>query len=390
MTEVADAVQIVLAHARRLPPRVTPLTSAALGLVLGADVPADLDSPPFDKAMMDGFAVRAADGAAERRVVEEVPAGAVPTRTVGPGEATAIFTGAPLPAGADAVVPLEVCARTGDRVTVPAPKPGANVLPRGTELTAGTVALPAGTVVTPAAFGLCAAVGRTAVPCVPPARVAVLVTGDELVEANTRPGPGQIRNSNGPMLVAQAVRAGALPRYLGIGRDDRAVLLSLVSEGLATADVLLVAGGVSAGKLDLVPEVLAAAGVTAHFHKVRMKPGKPVLFGTRGHTLVFGLPGNPGGAFVGFELFVRPALRVLAGHPPAAAPSHTLPLTTDLHTTNDRPTFRPGRLVAGGVEPLGWFGSADLRGLLAADALIAVPLGEVRLTAGQPVGVLPL
>ncbi len=387
MTEVADAVRIVLGHARRLAPVPTPL--AALGRVLAEDLHADFDSPPFDKAMMDGFAVRSADGPGERRIVEEVPAGAVPTRPVGAGEATTIYTGAPVPAGADAVIPVEVCRRLGDRVTVPAAKPGVNVLPRATELKAGTVAVPAGTVMTPAGLGLCAAVGRVEALCVPPPRVAVLATGDELVDAPARPGPGQIRNSNGPMLVAQAARAGAVPYPLGIARDDRGHLAALVADGLSSADVLLLAGGVSAGKLDLVPEVLAAAGVVAHFHKVRMKPGKPVFFGTRGDTLVFGLPGNPGGAFVAFELFVKPALRALAGHATVDTRIR-LPLATDLVTTNDRPTFRPARLTPAGVEPLPWFGSADLHALLTADALIAVPPGEVRLTAGTPVDVLPL
>lgn len=386
MTEVADALRMVLEHTRRLVPVSMPL---ALGRVLAEDLPADLDSPPFDKAMMDGYAVRTADGTGERVIVEELPAGAVPTRAVGVSEATAIYTGAPVPAGADAVIPLEVCRRLGDRVAVPATKPGANVLPRATELKHGTVAVPAGTVLTPAALGLCAAVGRVEARCIPAPRLAVLATGDELVDAPYRPGPGQIRNSNGPMLVAQAARAGAVARPLGIARDDRSHLADLVADGLSSADVLVLAGGVSAGKLDLVPEVLAAAGVTPHFHKVRMKPGKPVFFGTCGDTLVFGLPGNPGGAFVAFELFVRPALRRLAGYTDAD-PRRRLPLTADLATTNDRPTFRPGRLTAAGVEPLPWFGSADLHALLTADALIALPPGEVRLTAGSPVGVLTL
>lgn len=387
MIEVADARRLTLAHTRRLQPHDTLLGPAALGQVLAEDLVADLDSPPFDKAMMDGFAVRVSD-TGERLIVEEVPAGAVPKRSLGAGEASTIYTGAPVPDGADAVVPVEVCQRLGNRVVVPPTKPGANILPRATELRNGAMAVPSGLVLTPAALGLCAAIGRTSARCYPPARVAVLATGDELVESPTRPGPGRIRNSNGPMLVAQVVRSGAVPRYLGIAPDDRDALSTLINDGLA-ADVLVLAGGVSAGQLDLVPEALAAAGVTPHFHKVRMKPGKPVFFGTRGDTLVFGLPGNPGGAFVAFELFVRPALRVLAGHAPGGE-SVNLSLTADLVTSNDRPTFRPGRLVSGQVEPLPWFGSADLHALLTADALIAVPPGDVRLTAGQQVGVLTL
>ena len=175
----------------------------------------------------------------------------------------------------------------------------------------------AGAVLRPQEFGLLAAVGRTTARVVPAPRMAVLSTGDEVVEASETPGPSQIRNSNGPMLLAQIVRAGGQPHYVGVARDRLDSLAPLVAEGLK-ADVLLLSGGVSAGKLDLTPGVLEAAGVVSHFHKVEMKPGKPVLFGTRERpdgrppTLVFGLPGNPVSTFVCFELFVRPAVRRLA------------------------------------------------------------------------------
>ncbi len=402
MLDVAAALAEVLAHAVPRKREVTALTSAALGQVLAVDLAADLDSPPFDKALMDGFAVRAADlpgGAGTLAVAGEVAAGAVSDRELGAGEAVAITTGAPIPAGADAVVKVELTTPAdGGRVTVNDPSlgPGRNVLHRGEEMRTGQVVLPAGTVISPVAFGLCAAVGKTAVQTIPPARVAVLVTGNELVEANTRPGPGQIRNTNGPMLVAQAVRAGALPRYLGIGRDDPALLTSLVREGLATADVLVVSGGVSVGKFDLMPGVLEALGVTARFHKVRMKPGKPLLFGTAtggtgshaGPRLVFALPGNPAGAFVAFELFVRPALRVLAGLADPGPPRVRLTLTEPLEGNHDRPMYHPAkRAGAGGVTPLKWAGSADLRAVLGADALVEVPPGRFAAGAGDAVEV---
>jgi molybdopterin molybdotransferase len=399
MLEVADALNTVLRFAAPLRPEVTPLGPAALGRVLAADIASDIDSPPFDKALMDGFAVRSADladGPAELTVIEEIAAGAVPGKAVNAGQSAALYTGAPLPFGADAVIAKENCTLLADgrvRVNEAPVAAGRNVLPRGRELTTGEVALLAGTILTPAALGLLAAVGQTAVSCIPSPRVGVLVTGDELVEADTRPGPGRIRNTNGPMLVAQAARAGAVARSLGIGRDDPVALRALIADGL-DSDVLILSGGVSVGKFDRVPDTLRELGVEVHFHKVRMKPGKPLLFGTRGDTLVFGLPGNPVSAFVGFELFVRPALQKLAGHPDDALRTTVAPLAEDFDAANDRPTFHPARLSDPGtgprVVPIPWFGSADLRSLLSADALLMLPAGEVRLMASQPVDVILL
>jgi molybdopterin molybdotransferase len=393
MLEVADARAVVLRACKPLAAAPTPLADA-LGRVLAEDVRADLDSPPFTKSLMDGYAVRAADGSS-LRLAAVVAAGDPPGATVGPGEAVRIFTGAPLPDGADAVVMVEKTEpaepRIGEPVRLTEPvKPGQNVLPRGREMRAGDVVLPAGTAITPAAVGLLAGVGRATVSTVRPPRVAVLATGSELVEADARPGPGQIRNSNGPMLAAQAARAGAVPRYLGIGRDDANILAAMIRDGLENADVLILAGGVSVGAFDLVPGVLRDLGVEAHFHKVRMKPGKPLLFGTTGDKLVFGLPGNPVSSFVCFELFVRPALRAVAGHRDPGPMTTTLPLGEPLSAKNDRPTFHPAKLEGTAVRPLPWFGSADLRALLTADALLALPPGEVRYEAGQPTSVVLL
>ena len=396
MLEVADAREIVLRHAVALSAEVAALTPPPLGRVLAEAVRADLDSPPFDKAMMDGYAVRAADcsaGPVELRVTGEVAAGAVPNHPVGPGEAVAVYTGAPMPAGADAVVMKERCEVLSEgrvRVTDPKLTPRKNVLDRGREMLASDVVLPIGAVLSPAAVGLLATVGRTTTALVPVPVVGVLATGNELVEADRVPGPGQIRNSNGPMLAAQVARAGATPRLLGIAPDDAGRLRDTVSDALASCDVLLLAGGVSVGLYDLVPGVLADLGVQTHFHKVRMKPGKPLLFGTLGDKLVFGLPGNPVGAFVAFELFVRPALQKLAGHVDDHAEPLRLLLAEAFASVNDRPTFHPAKLEDGGsrVRALPWFGSADLRGLTAADALIVLPPGDVRYAAGEAVAVM--
>ncbi len=396
MMEVSAARETVMRFAKPLPPQITPLSSPALGQVLADDIASDLDSPPFAKALMDGYAVRAADlagGPVTLFVVGEVAAGATPTVGIEPGETVAVFTGAPLPDGADAVVVKERC-EAHDNSTVTANDtaltPGKNVLPRGAEMRAGDVAIPAGTVLTATAYGLFAAVGKTAVMAVPRPRLVVVATGDELVEPAMKPRGGQIRNTNGPMLMAQGAGAGALPRYLGICTDDAAVMASYVREGLEISDVLVFAGGVSAGKFDLVPDVLKAHGVEIHFHHARMKPGKPLLFGTKGDKLVFGLPGNPVSAFVGFELFIRPALRALAGHKHHGPRERACELAETLTANHDRPTFHPARIhfPTGVVHPLPWFGSADLRALLTANALIPLPAGAVTLTAGDTVKVI--
>jgi molybdopterin molybdotransferase len=262
---------------------------------------------------------------------------------------------------------------------------------RGREMRRGDTVLAAGAVLRPQEFGLLATVGRAAVRVHPAPRVAVLSTGDEVVEAPEAPGPGQIRNGNGPMLLAQVGRAGGLPRYLGIARDRLDSLRPLVEDGLRSS-VLVLSGGVSAGKLDLVPGVLQELGVEAHFHKVAMKPGKPVFFGTRGDCLVFGLPGNPVSAHVCFELFIRPAIRRLRGHSAAGPRLVDARLTEDFPYRTDRPTYHPARLEAHTdgwrVKPVPWFGSPDLRAIGQANAFILFPAGDHQHRAGQTFPVL--
>jgi molybdopterin molybdotransferase len=396
MLTVAEAQAIVLRNSRPLPPVNASLTPSALGTVLAEDVVSDLDMPPYDKAMMDGYAVRTADlpdGRASLAVVEEVTAGRTPRHPVAPGQATRIMTGAPIPAGADAVVMIEQTRLNGGWVVIEdrAPHPGQNIMPRGREMRAGETVLTAGSLLRPQELGLLATVGRVAAQVYPAPRVAVLSTGDEVVEAGERPGPGQIRNGNGPMLCAQLARAGGLPQYLGIARDRLDSLRPLIAEGLR-GDVLILSGGVSAGQLDLVPGVLQQADVQPHFHKVAMKPGKPVFFGTRADTLVFGLPGNPVSALVCFELFVRPALRRLAGHAEPGPFLVRAVLAQDFAYRTDRPTYHPALLDAAEtgwrVRAVPWYGSPDLRGLTKANAFVIFPPGDHQHRAGQMFDVL--
>jgi molybdopterin molybdotransferase len=397
MLSVTEAQALINQRTKPLAPVVTELTPAALGLVLAEAVASDLDMPPYDKALMDGYAVRAADlsnGQATLEVVGEVTAGHTPKRSVGPGQAIRIMTGAPIPDGADAVVVIERTRLLEDsRVRIddlPA-RPGQNVLPRGKEMRKGDTVLHAGLLLRPQEFGLLSSVGQTRAKIHLRPEIAILPTGDELVEPSEIPGPGQIRNSNGPMLAAQVQRAGGVPHPVGIGRDRPDHLRSLIAEGLRHS-MLILSGGVSAGKLDLVPGILEELGVAPHFHKVEMKPGKPVFFGTRGETLVFGLPGNPVSSLVCFELFVRPAIRLLAGHKNAGPLMVQARLAEEFAYRTDRPTYHPAWLDCGPdgwqARAVPWFGSSDLRGLMQANAFVLFPVGDGRYQAGQPFAVL--
>jgi molybdopterin molybdotransferase len=377
------------------------LGASAVGLVLAEDVRSDLDMPPFDKALMDGYALHTADlsgDASVLTIVEEITAGRTPCHILQPGQTARVMTGAPLPQGADAVVQHERTTLLNEkqvRIDVASLKPGANVMPFGREMRRGEVVVPCGAVLRPEEFGVLATVGRTQVLAHPAPEVAILSTGDEIVDASVTPGAGQIRNGNGSMLLAQVVRAGGVPRSLGIAGDSVESLAPLIREGLRSP-VLILSGGVSAGKLDLVPAVLERQGVTIHFHKVTMKPGKPILFGCLepGPRLVFGLPGNPVSALICFELFVRPALRQLRGHSDVMPHLTEAALGEDFPYRTDRPTYHPARVeltpTGWRVRPVPWFGSPDLRGLIGANAFVVLPIGDHVHRAGQRFAVLRL
>ena len=414
MLSVDEALALVVQQARRLPAATVAL-DAALGRSLAEDIVSDIDSPPHDKSIVDGYAIVAADleqGEAELEVIEQVTAGEVPRKAISLGQATRIMTGAPLPVGANAVVMIERSELVGQRGLDPLAgstalarvwlrdrpaKPGQNILRQAAALRKGDVVLRAGCLLQPAQIGLLAETGRGQVLVTPQARVAVLATGNELVAHAQMPGPGQIRNSNGPMLRALVARAGATSIDLGIGRDNHQELQRLITRGLS-ADVLVVCGGVSAGVLDLAPGVFKALGVVEVFHKVRLKPGKPLWFGVlaRGEgsrCLVFGLPGNPVSSFVCFELFVRAAIDRLGGQ---EVPDRTVVARLNCEFTHrgDRPTYHPARLLGKqnelSVTPLSWRGSADLRTLAEANSLILFAAGDRTYAPGEQATVMPI
>lgn len=403
MLSISDALHLILDRTASLAP-ITVQLADALGCVLSSSIASDIDSPPYDKSIVDGYALRATDAALERKILEEVTAGASPTKHVEPGTATRIMTGAPLPTGADAVVMVEHTETTGDRVRIlPSPnkptqsiKPGQNIMRRAAALQQGQVVLETGKLLRPMEIGLLAEVGSAQVPVIPRPSVAVLATGNELVSASNQPKAFQIRNSNSPMLAALAQEAGAIPRDLGIARDDRVSLEASITAGLA-CDLLLISGGVSAGVLDLVPAILASLGVEQVFHKVNLKPGKPLWFGTRpreagGQTLVFGLPGNPVSSLVCFELFVLPAIQRRRGLAHTGLPRSHARLTASHQQRGDRPTYWPAQFDAAkkNVTPLSWKGSADLCTLTQANCLAVFTAGDRQYSVGDEIEVLAL
>ncbi len=396
MITVDEALERIGAAVRPLAPAQVSLGNL-LGLPLAEDVTSGVDSPPFDKAQVDGFAIATGDDAPQLRVVEMVTAGHVPQLAVMPGTTIRVMTGAPLPPGADAVVKWEDCEQLNDATIVnprKLAKPGSCVLRKGAAFHKGEVVLRADMPLGALQVALLAEIGRAEVAVTPRPRVGVLPTGDELVAANEPCGPGQIRNSNGPMLIAAVQKAGATAVDLGVARDTPEDLREKIVRGLE-CDVLLVSGGVSAGVKDLVPGVLAELGVMQHFHKVRMKPGKPLWFGTREAggrtTLVFGLPGNPVSTYVAFVLFVAPALRALAGDRERPSVPEVYPITAPFRHRGGRPTYHPCRLAFPGkdktpsLELLDWKGSADLATLARAHYLAVLPEGDYELAAGDKV-----
>ncbi|HYE18948.1 MAG TPA: gephyrin-like molybdotransferase Glp [Tepidisphaeraceae bacterium] len=396
---VAQAIEIL--DRTVVGPRVVEVRlEDAVGLRLAEELRADRDYPPFDKSLMDGYAVRAADvgtGGVELRLVGEVAAGVSPVRAVGAGECVAIMTGAPLPAGADGVVPVEEAEQAGHVVRIKqADAPGRYIARRGVDLLAAQVVLEKGQLIGPAQVAAAATVGAARVKCFARPRAGVLATGDELVAIGDMPGAAQIRNSNSPMLCALLTELGCEVTDLGVARDEPAALRSALERGLEQ-DVLFVSGGMSMGAYDYVPRVLGELGVEAHVTKLRIKPGKPFLFGTReagGRTThVFGLPGNP---VSGYVCTVRLAARVLQRLAGGRVEEQwvTAKLATPLPANGPREFYQPVRLEVGPGEtvawPLAWKGSADLFTLAKAQGLLVRGENEPAREAGAAVRVFEL
>ncbi len=391
MFSVEEALERVL---RRVPANATERVPLALaqGRVLAETIVAGCDLPPWAGSAMDGFAVRSADVPGDLTVIETVAAGKVPSRVVGPGEATRIMTGAPVPAGADAVVMVEDTSSVGDRVTVRVSVgPGQHVRPAGSEIAAGRTVLTAGVVLGFGALGVLAALGRATVVVYVRPRVGLLSTGDEVVEPGLPLGPGQIWSSNLHALAGLCRDAGAEPVYLGNVADDPAALGAAFSRAMR-CDIVVSTGGVSVGDFDHVKGVLTDMGVSIDFWRVAMKPGKPLAYGFIGERPIFGLPGNPVSCMVNFLQFVRPVIRTMLGDPKPFLPVVSAVLAEPWTRRPGRPELvrvalsfgEGGRVVASvaGVQ-----GSAHLLGMADASGFLLVAGDTTQLSGEVPVQV---
>jgi len=396
---LADAQAHVLASCAPLHPSAIPLVDA-LGLVASVPVTAESAVPPFDNSAMDGYAVRAADTASapcELADLGTLAAGASSDVTVGPGQALRIMTGAPMPAGADAIVMVELTGPGASPSTVrvaEAVEVGTSVRRAGSDIEAGDLVVAKGTVLTPGVLGVLASLGASRAPCHRRPKVGVLSTGDELVAPGQALGPGQIRDANRPMLLALVAQTGCTPVDLGIVRDDRSALVQAISEGASSCDALVTSGGVSVGDFDLSKEVLDELG-EMRWMQIAIRPAKPFAFGVVGGTPVFGLPGNPVSSLVSFELLARPGLRALQGHTVLHRPEVPGVADAPFQRTPDGKTHFvrvTSSLGADGrvhVAPVVGQGSHQLAAMASADALVVLPDGD-GVEAGDEVGVLLL
>jgi len=396
MIQFEDALRKILRSARRLNAQKLPL-EAAINCVLAEDIKAALDMPPFDKSAMDGYAVRSSDTRvvpAQLKCIGTITPGKSFKKTVAGGLCAKIMTGAAIPSGADAVVMVEYTsedASSGQVKILKGVKKWENVCFRGEDIKKGRIVLKKGALLRAPEIAIAASLGRARVRVYRRPKVAILNTGDEIVEPPRRRPPGKIYNSNGPMLRAHLAAMNILPRYLGIAADEKARLSAMIKKGL-DCDILLLSGGVSMGDCDFVPKVLKSSGVREVFHNVKIKPGKPLFFGTRGKKLIFGIPGNPVSTYLAFLAFIKPAIDIMMGKTPELR-FRTGILKDDFRQKPGRKHFVPARVFEEKgtllVSPVaGYSGSADIASVSKACAFMVVDGSVSSLRRGDAVEVL--
>jgi molybdopterin molybdotransferase len=360
--------------------------SEALGRVLAEAVRARVDSPPFSKAAMDGYALCSSDGAERYRILEMIAAGAVPSKAVGAGQCSKIMTGAMMPEGADKIVRVEFARESDGWMTVSEPEPYANIIERGENLRAGETLLEP-KVLSPQDIGVLASQGFASIPVSRTPLVGVITTGSELRAPGEELRAGEIYNSNGAQLCAQAQAMGARWRNYGVAPDEPTKLSGAIDRALGECDLVLLSGGVSMGDLDFVPGALKDLGAQIVFHKLAVKPGKPTLFARKGGTFVFGLPGNPVSTFIIFEVFVKPFLYRWMGISRIPRRIPGILCETIKRRDAERLEYRPVRLEGRRIVPLSYHGSSHLSALREAQGLIRIEIGANRIEEGSELDV---
>lgn len=386
MISVDEAHKIINRTAAH--PEVETVTiERSLGRILAQDVVSGINMPPFDKSAMDGFAISSKDDSEKFTIVEVIPAGRVPKKKISRGECAKIMTGAMLPEGTDRVVKIEVTEEKNGFMFITDEDKALNVCLRGEDIQPGDKVLDAGSKIRSAEVGIIASMGMNSVEVYKKPLVGILTTGSEIVEPGKKLKAGQIYNSNSHSLSAQISAMGAEVKYGGILSDDQKIIGKKIEDFLSSTDMVLITGGVSMGEYDFVPQILEYLGVTLHFEKIAIKPGKPTVFGTRNKKIVFGLPGNPVSTFVIFEVFVKPLLYRLLGHNFAPLYLKGVMQQDIRRKKSIRLAFIPVIYNEGKISAISYHGSAHFNALSRANALLEIPAGVNKISKGQEVNV---
>ena len=387
MIAIEKAYDIVLQKAYVLETEKIDFTDS-LGRILAEDIKSDIEMPPFDKSAMDGYACRREDFENQLEIIETIPAGKYPEKEIGRNQCAKIMTGAPIPHGADCVVPVEIAEEIeGKSVHVIEISHKNNISYQGEDVKVGTNVLTKGIKIQAQHIAVFAAVGYTDVLVYKQPKVGVISTGDELVEPQKKPSRSQIRNSNGYQLIAQVQNCGAIANYMGIADDTPDDTYDKVNKALSENDIVLLTGGVSMGAFDFVPKVLEKAGVKIDFDKLAVKPGKPTTFGMAGKKFCFGLPGNPVSSFIQFELLVKPLIYHMMGQDYQPLDIR-LPMGIDYtRKSTKRKSYFPIIIKKGEIFPVDYHGSAHIHALSLAHGIAAIDIGEKEIKKGERIHV---
>ncbi len=366
------------------------LFSESLNRILAEDVKSDIEMPPFNKSAVDGYACRKEDidsGFRELEIIESVKAGQIPQKIVEKGQCTQIMTGASVPEGADIVVMVEHVEITDNKIKIKKKEEKGNVSFKAEDVKKGQIVLRKGIQIKPQHIAIFASVGYINVLTYKIPQLAIISTGDELVEPQNKPGVSKIRNSNGHQLIAQATQMGVKANYYGIVKDIEEDTYNIVIKALAENDMIILTGGVSMGEFDFVPNILKQAGINILFDRIAVKPGKPTIFGTLGKKFCFGLPGNPVSSFIQFELLVKPLLFEMMGMDFKPVDIR-LPMAIEYSRKRTvRRSYIPVIIENGMIKTVEYHGSAHIHALSLADGIISIPIGVKSLKKGEIVSV---